>query len=191
MSVKQLNESPNSLRLSPVQTSGNHPPRRDVTSDVVFRHPLPSDGKAMWSLVCDNGGLDLNSPYAYLMACRNWPATCVLAEDADGPVGLVVAYRQATRPQALFVWQIGVALRRRGTGLGSDMLAWLIKQDGPAFLETTITPTNSASRALFAGFARRMGVGLTDCAWLNADDFPGQHEGEDLFTIGPFKTNKE
>lgn len=191
MSFKKLHELPNFIRKPPEKGAGRSPVGNGSELDISFRHPVANDGRAMWSLVRDGGGLDLNSPYAYLMACLNWSATCVLAEDRDGLAGLIVGYRQVLRPDALFVWQIGVAPRYRGLGLGTRMLAWLVGRDGPAFVETTITPSNSASRALFAGFARRMGAGLRKTPWLNAGDFPGQHEGEDLFTIGPFDKTEE
>ncbi|MBR9973470.1 diaminobutyrate acetyltransferase [Magnetospirillum sulfuroxidans] len=160
-----------------------------------FRPPVVADGGAIWSLVKRGGGLDVNSPYAYLMACQNWSDTCVVAEDDDGLAGIVVGYRLADRPgtlpDTLFVWQIAIAPEHRGRGLGKALLAWLIRSNEPAWLETTITSSNLASRALFSGFARDGKVKLSITPWLSADSFPDQHEGEDLFRIGPFPSQKE
>lgn len=161
------------------------------TQSVRFRPPVATDGGAIWSLVKRGGGLDVNSPYAYLMACLNWSDTCVVAEDDDGLAGMVVGYRLAARPDDLFVWQIAIAPEHRGRGLGKALLAWLIQSNEPAWLETTITPSNVASRALFAGFARDCKAALSITPWLLADNFPDQHEGEDLFRIGPFPSHKE
>lgn len=157
---------------------------------VRFRHPVKADGAAVWSLVKRCGGLDLNSPYAYLMACQNWSETCVLAADDSGPVGVVVAYRLTARPGVLFIWQVGVAPEHWGQGLGRAMLLWLIDRTAPSWLEATVTPGNAASRALFSGLARDLKVGVVTSPWLSAADFPDAHEGEDLFRIGPFPNHE-
>lgn len=146
----------------------------------------------MWALARDSGALDLNSPYAYLMACRNFADTCIVAEGFGGDLaGMVLAYRQPAQPDTLFVWQIGVSHAWRGQGLGVSMLAELVGKTLPpiAFVETTITPSNRPSRALFQAFARHMDAPMTEGPWLSADDFPAAlaHEAEDLFRIGPFK----
>jgi L-2,4-diaminobutyric acid acetyltransferase len=170
-------------------------------SAIRFRRPTAADGAAMWDLVRRAGGLDLNSPYAYLMACRNWPDWCVIAQSGQGLAGIIVGYPMPARPDTLFVWQIGVCPDHRGQGLGRTMLAWLIRSadQPPRWMETTITPSNTASRALFKSFARSMKVAAAQAPWLSAGDFPDQragdfpdqHEGEDLFRIGPFDSSKE
>lgn len=153
---------------------------------VQFRHPVTADGATMWSLVKQCGSLDLNSSYAYLMACRNWSETCVFAENDSGPVGVVIAYCLTARPDVLFVWQVGVAPQHWGRGLGRAMLLWLVDRTAPLWLETTVTPGNAASRALFSGLARDLKVEVVTSPWLSSADFPDTHEGEDLFQIGPF-----
>src|SRR3546814_9248471 len=45
---------------------------------VRFRTPEPSDGRAMWALA-KRSGLDLNSPYAYVMWGDYHAATSVVA----------------------------------------------------------------------------------------------------------------
>lgn len=155
---------------------------------VIIRPPTPADGLAMWELVRRSGGLDLNSPYAYLMASRNWQATCTLAQAGGDLAGMVMAYCLPDRPDTLFVWQVGVDPAFRGRGLGVAMLSNLAAKLGNAirFLETTITPSNRASQALFRSFARDMNAPVAISPWVSSHDFPDNHEGEDLFRIGPF-----
>lgn len=92
------------------------------------------------------------------------------------------------------MWQIGVAPEAAGKGLGGRMLDALVDRENARgatvrFMESTVTPTNAASRALFAGFARRRDAPMkvTDSAFA-VDDFPSDadHEAEDRFVIGPF-----
>jgi L-2,4-diaminobutyric acid acetyltransferase len=157
--------------------------------DVRLRTPTVSDGAAMWSLLRD-AGLDENSPYAYLLVCTDFADTSLVAEDADGLVGAVAAYRPPIRPQAVFVWQVGVAERGRGQGLARRMLHEVL--DLPANADTTeltatVTPDNEASLRLFRGLARELGVDCEERPRFLAEHFPdGQdHQPEDELVIGP------
>lgn len=169
-----------------------------LPNTIKLRQAAVSDGAAMWTLVRESGTLDLNSAYAYLMACQNFADTCLVAEDEGGVLaGMVLAYRLPMAPEALFVWQIGVSHSRRGQGLGVSMLTDLVERSSPpiAFVETTITPSNRPSQALFRAFARHMDAPVTEGAWLPRNVFPdahqpGAHEAEDLFRIGPFRRNR-
>ncbi len=48
-----------------------------------------------------------------------------------------------------------------------------------------MTPDNAPSRALFRGFARHRDAECRVEPFLTADLFPGEHEPEELFRIGP------
>ena len=158
-----------------------------VTPIATFRHPTSSDGRALFELVRDAGGLDLNTPYAYLLLGRMFATTSVVAEAPDGTLaGTVLALRPPEDPATLFVWQVGVAPTHRGQGLASQLLAWLLERTGPTHLDATVTPSNTASDRLFRGLARDLGVPCTVTPWASADDFPGSgHEREDRYRIGP------
>jgi L-2,4-diaminobutyric acid acetyltransferase len=58
------------------------------------------------------------------------------------------------RPDALFVWQIGVARSFQGRGIGRKMLVEAVKRNRPAFVEATIEAGNGASLATFQSVAR-------------------------------------
>lgn len=166
---------------------------QDSTEDgtgLRFRQPTVEDGPAIWQLVIDAGTLDRNSSYAYLLLCRDFAETCVVAERGGTLLGFLTGYRPPTRPEAVFVWQIGVSEKARGEGLASALLDHLLLSDGcrgVRFLETTVAPSNEASRALFRSLARRLEAELEESPGFAADLFPeGGHEAEPRLRIGPF-----
>ncbi|GGV81349.1 L-2,4-diaminobutyric acid acetyltransferase [Streptomyces thermoviolaceus subsp. apingens] len=153
--------------------------------------PAVADGAALWRLAKDSGTLDVNSSYSYLLWCRDFAATSVVARDAAGEVvGFVTGYVRPDRPRTLLVWQVAVAASHRGRGLASRMLdalaARVAGERGLTTLETTITPGNTASERLFASFAARHGAGLEREVLFAAEQFPdGPHDPEVLHRIGP------
>jgi len=156
---------------------------------LVLRPATPADGPTLWRLARDAGGLDLNSPYAYLLAADAFGATCVVAEESGEALGFVVALRWPGRTHVVFVWQVAVSPAARGRGLARRLLDALV--DGPGcagvtHLEATVTPSNAASRALFRSFARARGAACDVGPRYLPEHFPdGAHEPEELFTIGP------
>lgn len=153
---------------------------------VTLRHPGGGDGAAVYELVRQSGGLDLNTPYAYLLLTRRFAATCVVATAGEDLAGVVLGLRPPDEPATLFVWQVAVAPTHRGAGLGSRMLRWLVDTTVPRHLEATVTPSNTASDRLFRGFARDRGAACEVSPWASTDDFPGDdHEREDRYLIGP------
>lgn len=144
----------------------------------------------MWSLLSE-AGLDRNSPYAYLLVATDFAETSLVAEDDDGLIGAVAAYRPPTRPQAVFVWQVGVADRARGRGLARRMLHEILTlpaNKDATELTATVTPDNEASLRLFRGLARELGVDCAEHPRFAVEHFPpgaGAHEPEHELVIGP------
>lgn len=167
----------------------------DIHADtaVELRIPIPSDGADMWRCVRDSGSLDLNSPYAYLLVCSDFAATSLVARDEDGLLGFVAAYRPPRDPDAVFVWQVAVAARARGQGLGQRLLTSLLASDAnrdARELTATVTPDNEPSLALFRGVARRLGAACREQDRFPAELFPddgdgGSHLPEVELRIGP------
>ncbi|GHF63923.1 L-2,4-diaminobutyric acid acetyltransferase [Streptomyces thermodiastaticus] len=153
--------------------------------------PAVADGAALWRLAKVSGTLDVNSSYSYLLWCRDFAATSVVARDAGGEVvGFVTGYVRPDRPRTLLVWQVAVAASHRGRGLASRMLdalaARVAGERGLTTLETTITPGNTASERLFASFAARHGAGVEREVLFAAEQFTdGPHDPEVLHRIGP------
>lgn len=157
---------------------------------VAVRTALEDEGALLWELARAAGGVDLNSPYAYMMQCRNFTDTCAVAEVFGTPAGFVTAHRVQGRPHVLFVWQVAVLPEFRGLGIARRLLEGLVDQPacaGVRKLEATVTPANKASKALFGAFAKTRGAALTVHTGFTAADFPddARHDEERLFTIHP------
>lgn len=175
----------------------------NTTGGIRCRPPTPSDGRALWQLA-RSVGLDLNSPYAYVLWSDYFSKSSTIAvatqddpgssagvkSSADNDVGTVVGFITGFHPPAdpttLFVWQVGVAVEARGRGLGRQMLDELLARSGARWLEATVTPSNTASIALFRGTASRHGTGVDETLAYPRELFPGDHEPEVRFRIGPF-----
>lgn len=159
-------------------------------TEVRVRPPAEADAPAIWQLVRDSGVLDPNSAYCYMLLCRDFSGTCAVAEADGRVVGFVTGYRPPAEPDVLFVWQIGVDPAFRGRGVAHRLLGDVLTRDactGVTHVETTITPGNRASKALFARLALRMGVSMTEVPGFGAELFPEPgHEPERRFRIGPF-----
>jgi L-2,4-diaminobutyric acid acetyltransferase len=156
---------------------------------VRLRPPQVEDAAAIWRLLTEIGDLERNSAYAYLLLCSHFADTGVVAvTDRGDIVGFVLGYRPPTRPDSVFVWQVGVAPPGRGQGLAGRMLDHLLARPGCAdarYLSATVEPDNAASLALFHGFARRRGVACTTTSGFTQVLFPEQHADENLLRIGP------
>jgi len=161
-------------------------------ADIVVRGALPSDGPAVHALIERVGTLELNSGYAYLLLCDHFGSTSVVAERDGQLLGTVLGYRPPSRPDAIFVWQVGVDPAARGTGLGKKLLRAFTRTPGAAgarFLEATVAPSNAASRALFTSFARAESAPLAEQPGYGAPHLPMGHEPEPLLRIGPLSVS--
>ena len=155
---------------------------------IALRCAQLADAAAVCQLVSDSGTLDPNSRYCYLLLCRDFAETCVVAQQNDTLVGFVTAYRPPQRPEALFVWQIAIAPAARRQGLGLRMLEHLLSLPGSTgvrYMEATVTPSNGASRRLFHKLAERLRVSCHVEPGFTAELLGGGHEEEELFRIGP------
>lgn len=161
---------------------------------VTIRRPTAADGAGIWRLVKRTGTLDLNSAYAYLLLAEQFGDTCRVAECRGEITGVVTAYRHPSAADTLFIWQVGVDAAMRGLGLASSLLHEALNDPACADvtrLETTISPSNGASRALFQGLTRRLGAECNILPGFGPELFPsdegaGGHEREELYRIGPF-----
>jgi L-2,4-diaminobutyric acid acetyltransferase len=162
-----------------------------MRSALVLRAPAITDAADIWRLARDSGSLDLNSPYAYLLVCSDFAATSVVAEDESGLAGYVAGYRPPADPACAFVWQVAVAERARGQGLGRRLLTATLGRPGNAgsrCLTATVTPDNEASLRLFRGLAGALGVPCEEHERFPLDVFPpeaGAHRPEVELRIGP------
>jgi diaminobutyrate-2-oxoglutarate transaminase len=163
------------------------PGRSDPDSRLDLRSPTVADGAALWRLAAESKVLDVNSSYAYLLWCRDFARSSVVATVDDEAVGFVTGFVRPDQPDTLMVWQVAVDSEHRGRGLARTMLDHLVDRhldESVAWLEATVTPDNQASARLFASFAEARGTDLVREPVFAAELFPDEHESEVLFRIG-------
>ncbi len=164
--------------------------RNDLLWDKLeLRHPLPTDGYALNQLVAASPPLDTNSIYCNLLQCQHFADTSVAGLLNGKLVGFISAYCPPNDSETLFIWQLVVSEKLRGSGLGKRMLTWLIEQPGTEHaqrLTTSITPDNRASWALFESFARDCGATpVKSMLFESHRHFAGTHDDEYLLQIAP------
>ena len=158
--------------------------------DVTYRPPQLADAARVHALVDECKPLDLNSTYAYMLLCTHFSETCVVADLHGELVGFVSGYLKPSDDTILFIWQVAVNPKARGLGVGKRMLREVLER--PAcrrvrHLETSVTPSNEASWALFRAFARDRKADCTESTLFRSEDFGNEkHEEEQLLRIGPF-----
>lgn len=159
--------------------------------EFTLRHPTLNDAPWIWRLVRETGVLDQNSSYAYLLLCRDFAETCLVAERDSQLAGFVTAWRPPQRSNVLFVWQVGVSAMARRQGLALRMLCELVSRCRPGdasieFVEATVASSNTASRRLFEALANRLEAPLSEADGFETSHFRfGNHEAEPLIRIGP------
>lgn len=159
------------------------------TAKTVLRKPDAQDGMDVWGLIKACPPLDQNSAYCNLLQCTDFAETSILAERDGQVVGWISGYKPPRKPDTLFVWQVAVHEDARGSGLAGRMLSDLLTRrvcEPVSQLQTTITPDNEGSFALFRSFAARMNAPFLEAPGFGKDThFQGQHDSERLITIGP------
>jgi L-2,4-diaminobutyric acid acetyltransferase len=146
-----------------------------AATQLLLDIPDIGDGAALWRIARDSDALDLNSSYSYLLWCRDFARTSVVARgDGGEPVGFATGYVRPDRPETLVVWQVAVDRAHRGRGLAGAMLD-----------DLAITPDNEASHRLFMSFGERHGARIEREVLFDGALFPDGHEPELLYRIGP------
>lgn len=177
-------------RDSKAATAASQPAR----PRVALRKPVAEDGSRVWELVAACPPLDRNSMYCNLLQCRDFSETSVLAELEGEAVGWISGYRRPEEPSTLFIWQVAVHERARGLGLARNMLFELLERRNLrdiVWIQTTITPDNHASHALFRSVAAGANTSLEETSCFDEEQhFKGRHASERLITIGPLNTSK-
>lgn len=171
----------------PMNSTAERP--NTARSAVRFRFPEPKDGIRLWEIARDSQVLDLNSSYAYVLWCRDFRETSVVADVNGRVAGFITGYFRPQDPLTLFVWQVAVDSEYRGMRIAHGMLDWLLDQPPvrrATHLETTVSPDNQASIAMFTSLARTRNTSITRSDLFPPDLFPDSHEPEDLYRIGEF-----
>ncbi len=173
--------------IAPEEAETGAPARSpDVVSEIEIRVPAPADGVDMWRLAVESQVLDANSRYAYVLWCRDFARTSVVAVRDGRAVGYVTGYMRPDAPTTVVVWQVCVDTSAQGEGLAGRMLdAVYDGAPGADRMETTITPDNESSIRLFTSFAKRHDVPIDRSDLFGRELLGDGHEPEDLYRIGP------
>ncbi|MFQ5450477.1 MAG: diaminobutyrate acetyltransferase [Nitrospinaceae bacterium] len=160
---------------------------------IQLRKPVLQDGTKIFQLAKSAGTLDVNSCYHYLLLCQKFSDTCVIATQKEELIGFLTAFRDPNHAETLFIWQIAVSQSQRNQGIARAMLNHLLQRDFDPeiqFIETTITPSNTASQALFRGLAKELQSEINEKRFFEKKFFSENgHEPENLFRIGPLTHN--
>lgn len=160
-------------------------------TNITLSKPESTDGLSVHRLIESCPPLDSNSAYCNLLQCTHFAETSVIAKRNGETVGFISAYLKPEASNTLFVWQVAVSKKARGTGLAKKMLGSLLRREACKFvshLETTITRDNKASWALFESFAKLNDAHLSDSTLFDCQaHFEGEHKSEELVRIGPIK----
>ena len=159
--------------------------------NVTFRAPRPDEGLRVHDFVEAGGVLDRNSLYCNVLMTHHFAATSAVAVNEETVVGFVTAYVPPGCDDTLFVWQVGVDEAWRGRSIGRKLMLSILDRDicrSVQYLTATITPTNTASWALFESAAKTLEAPLEKAPLFDRDKhFGGRHESETEIRIGPFK----
>lgn len=168
-----------------------------ASSSLHLRVPEAEDAPKLHRLVAACPPLDANSLYCNLLHCTHFASTSVAATMISGTpgddrlLGFISAYIPPGQPDTLFVWQVAVAAEARGQGLAGRMLTSLLERPACAqvrYVDTTITPGNQASWALFESWASRRGASVSKSLHFECNrHFEGRHDDEHLLRIGPLE----
>ncbi|MCW8888099.1 MAG: diaminobutyrate acetyltransferase [Gammaproteobacteria bacterium] len=165
-----------------------------IKDGIIIRNPQASDGLQIHQLIASSPPLDLNSVYSYYLLIKHFSDSCAVAEYQGKVVGFISAYRPPENKFTLFVWQVVVAQTLRGQKVAWHMLNTLLQSSELSDLchvETTVNPSNTASRRLFERLAIEHGTVLEEEIFLDAAAFGpgGDHESEILLRIPLNKPN--
>lgn len=160
----------------------------DTKQSISVSIPTLSDGADIWRLAKATGTLDLNASYAYLLWCRDFANTSIVAKVDDTLVGFITGYLRQEAPTTLMIWQVATHEQMRGRGIAATMLNQLFDRceqaHGVSRLETTITADNEASIKLFTRFGQNRDMTVNREPLLTSELFPDAHDTEYLYRIG-------
>ncbi|MCB2426184.1 diaminobutyrate acetyltransferase [Methylophaga pinxianii] len=158
---------------------------------IELLQPTADLGAAVHKLISECPPLDTNSMYCNLLQSSHFAETAVAAVLDNEVVGFISGYRIPLRPETLFVWQVAVGEKARGQGLAGRMLKAILAREPNRDIkriETTITPDNKASWALFESLARKLDTEISSSIMFDRHQhFADQHDTEMLVKVGPFK----
>lgn len=156
---------------------------------IIVREPILKDGAEIYDLVKASPPLDLNSQYFYFLFSSYFAKQGAVAVVEGKIIGGLLGFIPPEKPDRYFVWQVFVSEDYRGCGIAEKLLDHILGRKANTacrYVEATVGGSNTASLSFFNRFAKRKNVELKKSSFLTKADFKGgDHEEEDLLTIGP------
>lgn len=152
---------------------------------IRLDRPQPDDGEPMWRLARSSPHIDANTLYFYLLWCRDFAASSIVARDGAYVCAYTAGFVRPARPDTLFIWQTAVAPAWQSAGLARQMLDRLAA-DTYRYIECSITADNPASDRYIRAFAHSRNAAVHCEPFLGAEHFGGSaHDPETLYRVGP------
>ncbi len=165
--------------------------RLDMDLQISFGMPVEKDAKDIWELIKNTRNLDLNSAYSYLILCKYFSESCIIAKTGGKVIGFISAFQTPNNPEFLFIWQVAVDSNYRRMGLAMNMFEHLLirkKCQQIRYIEITVNPSNAAAYSLYHRLANRLDTSCEASICFPSCLFPGaQHEDEIMLRIGPLR----
>lgn len=155
-------------------------------TDISLREPDIADGLPIWEFARSCEIPDVNSPYFYVLWCRDFTSTSVIAEDDYGTCGYMIGYERPESSETLFVLQTVVDSRCRGRGLAARMLDFVVG-NRYMYLETTIAPNVASRRKVLVRYGDSRNAKTVQVCILDEGLFQSGHDPETLFRTGPLR----
>ncbi|WP_158894214.1 diaminobutyrate acetyltransferase [Amycolatopsis anabasis] len=161
-----------------------------LSTQLVIRSPAVEDAYRIWTLVQQSENLDKNSLYSYLLWCRDFSSTSIVAYLSDRLIGFLTGYIKQDDPATLVLWQMAATDRHGIPGLGSLLFNRLFERVATRhveFLEGTVNPSNRPIIMIYRKFATLHRAELTRSTLFDSEYFDDDHEPEVLYRIGPVR----
>lgn len=152
-----------------------------------IRGVLLNDIKEVYGLLKANRPyVGLNSRYTYFLLAKDFAGTCLVAEQDNRIIAFSSGYVPPDRPGTFFNWEVVVDKDYRGYGLQKRLLLQQIKLTDAKYFESTINPSNEASRRNCCELAQMLNTRCEEYVLFTEGDFEYDgHEAEILYRIGP------
>jgi L-2,4-diaminobutyric acid acetyltransferase len=162
-------------------------PKANPHQPFSIRKVTVQDIKEVYKLLVANRPyVGLNSRYTYFLLARDFQDTCLVAQDGDKIIAFSSGYVSPKRPDTFFSWEVVVDKQYRGNGLQKTLLLNQLKLTGAKYFESTVNPSNEASKNNYLNLARMLDAAVEECVLFSEADFEHDgHEAEVLLRIGP------
>ncbi|MCE8027711.1 diaminobutyrate acetyltransferase [Halomonas daqingensis] len=157
-------------------------------SQYVFKQPTIHDAKDMYHLACETTQLDRYPEYFYLLWCRDFQETSLIAKKDGDLIGFVIGYIRPDFPSTLLIWQQATQKSVINRGLGVRLLNDLIcrcKDRGVDFVEATIDPCNYTAERTLLGISKMHRTSMEKAVIFEQKHFSVEHHAEMLVKVGP------